>query len=160
MHTRMTQRTLMVALLLLLFGRHPIHAQDGQDWKASAISSVMDYRASVLGDTTAKFDGCRIGRHLDDRSPLPVGIAEPVRGMLQPCGAPRGRYSVAVDSLARRADGSVMAYVTVVRAEWVHREDYTLVPHDSPGPFMGVREVRLWGAVQAYPRRPAPAPPE
>lgn len=154
MHTEVTQRTLLSVLLLLLSGSSPLHAQDAQDWKARAISSVMDYRASVLGDTTAKFDGCTVARHLGDAEPCAPTVAEPVRWMLKPCEAARDRHTVRVDSLARRNGGDVMVYLTVVRGEWIHREDYSLVPHDSPGPFMAVREARLWGAVQSYPRRP------
>jgi hypothetical protein len=153
----MMPRTLLP--LLLLSGWPPLHAQDAQDWKARAISSVMDYRASVLGDTAAKFDGCTVVRHLGDTAPFTPQIAEPVRWMLKPCEGARDRHTVLVDSLARREAGDVMVYLTVIRGEWIHREDYALVFHDSPGSFMAVREARLWGAVQSYPRRPTPGSP-
>lgn len=155
----MTPRTLLLVLLLLLVGSSPLHTQDTQDWKARAISSVIDYRASVLGDTTAKFDGCTVARHMGDAEPCAPMVAEPVRWMLKPCEATRDRHTALVDSLARREAGDVMVYLTVIRGEWIHREDYTLVPHDSPGPFMAVLEARLWGAVQSYPRRPTPGSP-
>lgn len=154
MHTQVTQRFTLV--LLSLLGSFPLHAQHGEDWRAKAISGVMHYRAVVLGDTAARFDECRVARHLDGTGPVAPRIAEPVRWMLQSCDTPGDRYNVRVDSLVRRSEGEVMLYVTVVRGEWVHREDYAMVPHDGPGPLMGVREVRLWGAVQSYPRRPTP----
>ena len=151
MHPQMTRAPFLLVPLLLLVGHLPLAAQE---WKANAISSVMHYRASVLGDTTAKFDGCRVGQHLGADAARPL-IAEPVRRMLGPCDPSGDRYTVRVDSLSRAATdvGNVMVYLTVIRGEWVHREDFALVPHTG-GWLMGVREARLWGAVQSYPRRP------
>jgi hypothetical protein len=145
------------ALLLLL--PTPLHAQDAENWQARAVSTIMHYRSAVIGDTVAKFDECGIARHLGDEAPVAPRLAEPVRWMLRPCQPARHPNTVRLDSLARRGDADVMVYVTVTRGEWVHREDYALVTHDSPRPLMGVREVRLWGAVQSYPRRPVPAAP-
>lgn len=155
MHAEVTLARL-AALLLLVLGAHPLQAQGADDWAARAIGSVVHYRASVLGDTTARFDGCSVARQLGDTARVPARIAEPARRMVDPC-APReriagGRYAVVVDSLARRGP-EVMVYLTVVRGEWIHREDYALIPHET-GAFMGVREARLWGTLQVYPRRP------
>lgn len=152
MYPQITPRLLVALLLLVLFCPCTLSAQE---WKARAISGVMHYRAAVLGDTTAKFDGCRVAQHLG-AAEAAAAIAEPVRGILRPCGeAARAadRDEVRVDSLTAREGGGARVYLTVIRGEWVHREDFTL--GHSSGPMMAVNEVRLWGAVQAYPRRPA-----
>jgi hypothetical protein len=152
MHTKMRRAALLTAVLLLV--GNPLAAQSEKEWEAEALFSIMVYRMSVLGDTATKFDGCSLARVLEVE-PEHVGAALPegVRGMIAPCPgvAERGtRNVVLVDSLRRDQNTEGKAYVTIVLGEWVHREDYSFVP----GPRVAVREVRLWGAVQSYPRRP------
>lgn len=156
MHPKMTAPSPVLLLALLLVLRPGLAAQEGDQHQgiAAAVSSVIDYRVSVLADTTAKFDGCRVARVAGSAERL----AQQVRRWVAPCQAanpahqPGERHVVLVDSVTNSATG-VHAYVTVIRGEWVHRENYALIPH-SGGPYMGVREVKLWGAAQAYPVRP------
>jgi hypothetical protein len=144
------------ALLIaaLLFVGSPLAAQSDDDWKAQALGSVMVYRMSVLGDTVAKFDSCSLARVLEvEPENVAADLPEALSGLIAPCPAvaERGiRKVVLVDTLARDPGTEGKVYVTVVLGEWVHREDYFLVP----APRAAVREVRLWGAVQSYPRRP------
>jgi hypothetical protein len=142
----------LIAVLLLV--GTPLAAQSEKDWKAQALVSIMAYRMSVLGDTAAKFDGCSLARVLEvEPENVAADLPEAVRGMIAPCPAVAERSFrkvVLVDSLTREQNAEGKAYVTIVLGEWVHREDYFLVQ----GPRAAVREVRLWGAVQSYPRRP------
>jgi hypothetical protein len=142
----------LIAVLLLV--APPLAAQSEKDWKAQALVSIMAYRMSVLGDTATKFDGCSVARVLEvDAENVAEDLPETVQGMIAPCpaAAERGiRRVVLVDSLRREQGAEGRAHITIVLGEWVHREDYFLVP----GPRVAVREVRLWGAVQSYPRRP------
>lgn len=159
MHPPMRCAATLLTSVLLLLPIIPLHAQPDAGWKGQAVSAMMAYRVSVLGDTTSKFDPCSMARRLDaEASDMPHRIAEGVRGMLlTQCVPPaerRMRAVVLVDSLAWSGEGDAKAYITVVRGEWVHREDYTLVPHGTGSPMMGVREVRVWGASQAYSPRP------
>lgn len=152
MHPEMTAQRSVLLFVLLLVLPQPLAAQEGEEWRSVAVSSVIDYRVSVLADTTAKFDACRIARVAGGVERL----AQPVRRWVAPCEAadahqPGNRHLVLVDSVTG-SEGEALAYVTVIRGEWVHRENYALAPH-AGGPFMGVREVKLWGAVQAYPVR-------
>lgn len=158
MHSQVRFARVLLAPILLLWSPG-VAGQSVANWKQQAINTVMDYRSSVLGDTVAKFDGCSVARELGAAPEDVVAIfAEPVRGMLAAdcvAAAERGaRKVVLVDSVTRHGDDVVRAYVTVVVGEWVHREDYALVIHTSEPPLMAVREVRVWGAVQSYPRRP------
>jgi hypothetical protein len=121
----------------------------------------MDYRASVLADTTAKFDGCSLTQHLGDSA---LQLAEQVRWMLAPCESAPGmvdRHVVRLDSLSR-GETEVRAHLTVTRGEWVHKEQFVLEPTVADRPYMLVREVRLSGGSQFYPVRPrrAPASPD
>jgi hypothetical protein len=143
-----------------------LEAQGAEGWKASAIYTVMDYRAQVLADTTAKFDRCSIDRQLGgaDAAPVPSQIADQVQRMIAPCDrgdGPPYRAVVSVDSLTRSGT-DVTVYIAVVHGEWVHREAYALYPLDAATAYMGVREVRLTPGVQFYrgrrPRRDLRSP--
>jgi hypothetical protein len=155
-----TVRPTLAAVAVCLLAASPsLAAQSEAEWKGQAISSVIGYRTAVLGDTATRFDGCAVAQQLGvDPGEVAAKLAQPARGMLVlPCVpvAERGtRKVVLVDSVARGEGGMVKAYITVVIGEWVHREDYSLVLHTSDPPMMAVREVRLWGALQSYPRRP------
>ncbi|WP_420125737.1 hypothetical protein [Longimicrobium sp.] len=144
--------TLLIAVLLLV--RSPLAAQSETSWKAEALASIMAYRMSVLGDTATKFDGCSVARVLEVAPEHVVAdFPEAVRALIAPCPSVAERSTrkvVLVDSLTREQDATVKGYLTIVRGEWVHREDYFFVL----GPRVAVREVRVWGAVQSYPRRP------
>lgn len=129
------------------------------DEASRAVSTVMDYRRTYLDDALP-FDACTVRRVLGGGGENFVArLVSHVRGMLDdpqtPC--PRqftqGRSVVLVDSV-QVADSIAHVYLTVLRGELVHRETYLLNPA-STAVYMGVREVKLWGAVQAYPRRPA-----
>jgi hypothetical protein len=123
-----------------------------------ALSAVMLYRYEYLGDST-RFDACRIAHHLGDAANVPARLAEPVRRLLDGSTreCPRHREAgrsriVLVDSVAR-GDSVTHVHLTVLRGEYIHREDYTVLPLRMR-PAMAVREVRIWGAGQAYPVRP------
>jgi hypothetical protein len=148
------RRTAAFLIAILMLVGNPLAAQSENDWKTQALFSIITYRMSVLGDTVAKFDGCSLARALEaEPENVAAPLPEAVRGMIAPCSAvaERGtRKVVQVDSLRHGPNADGTAYVTVVLGEWVHREDYFFVP----GPRAAVREVRLWGAIQSYPRRP------
>jgi hypothetical protein len=153
MYTKMTRAAaLLIAVLLVVGG--PLAAQSEKNWKAQALASIMAYRMSVLGDTAAKFDGCSVARVLEVAPEhVAADLPEAVRPLIAPCPSVAERSTrnvVLVDSLTREQDATVKGYVTIARGEWVHREDYLFVE----GPRVAVREVRVWGAVQSYPRRP------
>jgi hypothetical protein len=144
----------------LLSGAHPLHSQGVESWKVHAISTVMDYRASVLADATAKFDGCSLAQHLGDHAVVRVQLAEQVRWMLAPCesaAAMVDRHVVRLDSLSR-GETEVRVHLTVIRSEWIHGEEFILIPTEAIRPYMLVREVRLSGGSQFYPVRPRRAP--
>jgi hypothetical protein len=153
MYTKMRHAAALVIAVLLLVGG-PLAAQSEKDWKAQALVSIMTYRMSVLGDTATKFDGCSVARVLEvEPETATAALPETVRGLIASCPSVTERSTrklVLVDSLTRVQDATGKAYVTIVRGEWVHREDYSFVP----GPRVAVGEVRVWGAVQSYPRRP------
>lgn len=151
------RRTVSLLAPLLVLAARPLAAQADAEWKARAIAGMMTYRAAVLGDTATRFDACSVARQLGvEAADLGRHLAEPAAGLLGPCLAVSERSMhrvVLVDSLTRGPDGEITAYATVVLGEWVHREDYSFV-NDASRPRVAVREVRLWGAVQSYPRRP------
>jgi hypothetical protein len=156
MHSTVT--SVAVAVCLLSWSA-PLAAQPESEWNAKAISSVMSYRAAVLGDTATKFDACTVAQQVGaEAEEIAAKFAQPVRGMLVlpcvPVAEHGARRVVLVDSVARSEGGMAKVYITVVLGEWIHREDYSLVLHASDPPIMAVREVRLWGALQSYPRRP------
>jgi hypothetical protein len=162
MHPKMRHGVPVTAALamVLTLQTHGV-AQEGEDQRASSIRAVIDYRSTVIDDTTAKFDLCPLAGQGVDVSELRARVAERAPGMVREgCDAPGGwgrQPSVRVDSVVQPQGGDVRVHVTVIRGEWVHREDFSLGSH-SPGSLPGVREVRLWGAVQARPRNPAPRP--
>ncbi|HET7232184.1 MAG TPA: hypothetical protein VFJ16_19410 [Longimicrobium sp.] len=61
------------------------------------------------------------------------------------------RHVVVVDSVSV-TDSLARVQVTVRHGEYVHRETFTLAPH-RVGTSWGVRDVRLWGAMQSTPPR-------
>jgi hypothetical protein len=164
-HSKVTRRAAILVGLLHLVVGIPATGQEPHDWRVDALRAVVNYRTTYLGDTLAKLDLCRFGaQHGGEGAELRARLAEYAEGMLWDCDSPAdrapsgNRHLVYVDSVARRDAGDVFVRVTVSRGEYVHREDFSLVPH-QPGFPMGVREVRLWGAGQAYPRRPIPSSP-
>jgi hypothetical protein len=124
----------------------------------------MTYLADPL-----PFDGCSVQRALGGATEYALLLVSHVRGMVDdassPCPRParQGRSVVLVDSVRFEPD-TARVYVTVLRGELIHRENYALNPERSSAAYMGVREVRSWGHTQAYPgrgRAPAgTAPPE
>lgn len=138
----------------------PVGKVAAQATPGPALSAVMTYRLTFLGDST-RFDACTVARQMGNVRDVAALIDAPVRRLLdgppEPC--PRAREpgrsaTVLVDSIVA-SDSVTHVHLTVIRGENVHREDYTVVRRGN-GEFRGVREVRLWGAAQAYPgRRPA-----
>jgi hypothetical protein len=74
----------------------------------------------------------------------PANRANPLQ-VDRPSACPTGLY---VDALAL-SDTIGYVYLTVRRGEWVHRETFTL-PRLRHGGW-GVREARVWGAMQFLP---------
>jgi hypothetical protein len=136
-----------------------IGAQPDSD-TARALSTVMNHRATYMADSLP-FDVCTIRRALGKDGEESVALLTPhVHGLMDDPSAlcPRpfrsGRNVVLVDSVGF-SEAAVRVFVTVLRGELIHREDYALNPQVR-SLFMGVTEVRAWGHAQAYPtRRPA-----
>lgn len=142
------------ALVALCTGAAPLHAQE-TDEVARAIGSVMTYRLAELDDPIP-FDACRIQRVTGDAEDVAARLHDSVRSMLDGpltgCprqAAPQSRSVVLVDSVRLSPEGD-RVFVTVLRGEYRHREDYTFHPANSSTVFLLVREVRLWGHGQAY----------
>ncbi|HEX6037968.1 hypothetical protein [Longimicrobium sp.] len=139
----------------LLMGRPSPAAAQNADEVARAISTVMDHRATYMADALP-FDGCTVQRAMEGAAGYAARLVPHVRAMIDdpaaPCPRtpPQGRRTVLVDSVQLAAD-TARVYLTVLRGELVHRENYVLNPR--PGVYMGVRDVRSWGFAQAYPRR-------
>lgn len=152
---RTPMRLLPAAVLAASAICNPLGAQTAvSDEAARAIGAVMNYRRYFLDDPLA-FDACKVREALGGNANT---LAVQLRGMLDdvaascPRATTRPRNVVLIDSV-RLADSVARVYATVIRGELIHREIYSLDPRTS-APMMSVREVRLWGAVQAYPRRP------
>jgi hypothetical protein len=143
---------LAVMVVALVCSTRSIHAQADSGWKALAVYTVMDYRATVLADTAAKFDRCRvnalIGAQPPSVSPQMVADSE---AMMGPCDSAEGRLDTKISLIhsVTRERGVVKVDVTVRHGEWSHVERYELVPR-GPDHYMVVREVRLTGGAQFY----------
>lgn len=122
-----------------------------------AISTVMGHRSIWMADST-RFEACSVQRAMNGAEDFAMHIIEPVRGLLnrtgspcprQPPGPREWRAEVLVDSL-RFTDSTANVYVTVLRGELIHRENYTLARDPLSPAFMPIRDVRLWGHGQFY----------
>lgn len=156
MHRELAVRT--AAALALLTGL-PLMRQDTRAIRA--VDAVIGFRRTAMADTL-KFDACTVftasGRPADFPAGLrPANIGALDRQGAAPCAtqhAPdRLPDRVYVDSVAL-GDSIGHVYLTVRRGEWVHRETFTLP--SLPGGRWGVREARIWGALQVAPQAPEP----
>lgn len=163
MCAKVMQRFGLVASVALAMGSAAPLAAQAPEEVARAVSTVMSHRHTYMDDPLA-FDGCSVQRALGggDPSEVTARLAIQVRGMLDDAASPcprvpvRGRDVVLVDSVRYTTDAA-RVYLTILRGEYIHRENYELNPARSSAAFMGVREVRSWGHSQAYPvRRPPP----
>lgn len=156
--TRLMRLAAAPALLLVLTAPSA-RAQSTAD-TARAVSTVMDHRRTYMADTLP-FDACSVQRVVGGGEQFVSRLTPQVRGTLDdprsPCPRParQGRSAAVVDSV-RFSGETARVYLTVLRGELIHREDYTLNARRSSAAFMPVREIRLWGHSQAYPagRRP------
>jgi hypothetical protein len=147
----------LVFPLALLFGAIPVQAQETGGWKTSAVQAVMDYRASVLADTAAKFDRCRVEQQLGAPAVDSAASADLYRLMLGPCRSDHTQHVVLVDSITGDQSGAKV-YARIVQGEWQHDERFTLEPLRGRPEVLWVREMWSSAGVQFYPRRPTPAP--
>lgn len=154
MHHKLVIRTAVI-LGLLTVGAGA--AQTGQDNSIlAAMDAVIGFRRGPMGDTL-RFDACTVFRAAGGPERFPNGIGEANRPALDqpgphPCDSTvqpaRFPYRVYVDSLVLSESVGSM-YLTVRRGEWLHRETFVL-PRLRGGRW-GVREVRIWGAIQVVP---------
>jgi hypothetical protein len=143
---------LAVVAVAFVCSTSPVHSQAGSNWKALAVYTVMDYRATVLADTAAKFDRCRVTALIGSQPPsVPPQVAADVEAMLGPCDSAEGRLhtSIALIHSVTLEQAAVRVDVTVRHGEWSHVERYEMVPR-GPDRYMVVREVRLTGGAQFY----------
>lgn len=146
-------------ILALLVGAGLSDAQTRRENAAiRAADAVIGFRRTVMADTL-KFDACSVFSATGRPADFPAGIGPANLPALDrrgpnPCGTPelpaRLPYRVYVDSLAL-TDSVGHVYLTVRRGELVHRETF-LLPR-IPGGW-GVREARIWGAIQVVPPPP------
>jgi hypothetical protein len=129
----------------------------------SAVDAVIGYRRTVMADTL-KFDACTIFAATGQPADFPTGIGPANLPTLdrrdaRPCDVVdppvRLPYRVYVDSLSL-SDSIGHVYLTVRRGESLHRETFTL-PRLRHGGW-GVREARIWGAIQFLPPRAPDGP--
>ncbi|MBB4638968.1 hypothetical protein [Longimicrobium terrae] len=151
MRAKMTfaHRWAMLAAVLLAA---PLHAQHTGNWRASAVHAVMDYRASVLADTTAKFERCSVDEQVGAEALATGGSASLVRMMVGPCWSPGTRHFVRISSISGDQNSATVR-VRVYRGEWEHDETYSLLPLRRPE-LMWVDSVSLSSGAQFYRARP------
>jgi hypothetical protein len=156
---KVMQRLRLAALVALVVAASaPLAAQTPEDM-ARALGTVMNHRQTYMDDPL-RFDACSVQRALGGGTTADIAarLAPMVRGMLDDAMRPcpripvRGRSVVLVDSVLYTTEAA-RVYLTVLRGELIHRENYELHPERSTAAFMGVREVRSWGHSQAYPGR-------
>ncbi len=144
----------------LAIGSVGVHAQRPAQQRVPAVvlDAVIRYRRAWLADST-RFDACSVWEWTGGGA-VSAGVANPARVLLVPegNGCARGRVSMAaqaarhvvvVDSAAV-SDSVARVTVTVRHGEYTHRETFSLVPHRG-GTAWGVRDVKLWGAIQSSP---------
>lgn len=158
MHYKLVMRT-SALLCLPCIGAVAAQGVRQDDAMVAAVDAAIGFRRSAMADTL-KFDACTIYAATGHPAGFPNGISEANRGTLdrpgpRPCDSPvepvRLPYRVYVDSLTL-SDSIGSVYLTVRRGEWLHRETFTL-PRLRGGRW-GVREVRIWGAIQITPPPP------
>jgi hypothetical protein len=154
------RHSIALCCISLALGAAGVHAQSSTQKRvpAAVLDAVIRYRRAWLADST-RFDACSVWEWTGGGTNLSPGGADPARVLLVPegNGCVRGRVStvaqaarrvVVVDSAA--VDSVARVTVTVRHGEYTHRETFSLVPHRA-GATWGVRDVKLWGAIQSSP---------
>jgi hypothetical protein len=149
------RRTAALCFLGIVLAGAGVAAQRRDAVPARAVDAVIRYRRSWMADTT-RFDACSVA----EWTSIEQGVQNPgrvllgaagegcVRGRLSPA-AQGARHLVVLDS-AVASDSAAQVVVVVRRGEYTHRETFSLVYHRVPGTW-AIREVRLWGSMQASP---------
>lgn len=158
MHHKLVIRTAAI-LALLTAGAGAAQTRQDDESILAAVDAVIGFRRGPMGDTLM-FDACTVFTAARRPERFPDGIGQANRPALdrpgpRPCDfteqPARLPYRVYVDSLVL-SDSVGSMYLTVRRGEWLHREMFVL-PRLRGGRW-GVREVRIWGAIQIMPPPP------
>jgi hypothetical protein len=126
------------------------------------LNRVLHYRINFVESSTP-FEACSLYRAMATPTDFPDSffpgvqrllsqrdsgqcLASPSSAQLPPSGAPSDRRVVRLDE-TNLDDTTAMLRFTVMVGEMVHHEDYTAI-RESPTASWGVKEVRIWGAMQ------------
>ncbi|HEX8243708.1 MAG TPA: hypothetical protein VF541_09435 [Longimicrobium sp.] len=134
---------------------------------ARILNAVIRYRTAWLADYTP-FEACSVARWAGSpAADLLRGVANPERVLLGRSGegCVRGRLSPDAEGVQHRvvldsvvvSDSIATVRLSVRHGEYTHYEAFSVVPQEG-GTRWGVREARIWGAIQSSPppRRPSP----